>query len=84
MTKFRVKNYLLVVLIPDYDSCDNVIMSRISEDSQETSASQEARERGISGYGSGEFLAPPVLALDKNPHKTFRCRSERTNVSLCF
>ena len=45
MTKFRVKNYLLVVLIPDYDSCDNVIMSRISEDSQETSASQEARER---------------------------------------
>ena len=41
MKDIWVKNYLLlVVLIPGCDSCDNVIMSRISERSQETSASE--------------------------------------------
>ena len=59
MKSVCVKKFLLVVLIPGFDSCDNVIMSRISEGSQETSASQEVRRRGISGYGSGVESAAP-------------------------
>ena len=74
MKSVCVKKFLLVVLIPGFDSCDNVIMSRISEGSQETSASGEAREREESQDMGVEWrvLPPPVLALDKNPHKTFR------------
>lgn len=84
MENIWIKNYLLVVLIPGCDSCDNVIMSRISEASQETSASQEVRERGISDYGSGECCPLQFLLLIKILTKHFVCRSERTNVSLCF
>ena len=49
---------------PGCDSCDNVIMSRISEESQETSGRGATRDMGV--------LDSPLLALDKNLDKTFR------------
>ena len=71
-----VKNYLLlVVLIPGCDSCDNVIMSRISEESQEKSAS-EARLR------MWECLTHHFLLWIKILTKHFVCRTELTNVCL--
>ena len=72
MRDIWVKNYLLlVVLIPGCDSCgDNVIMSRISELTQETSASQTGRGRGATRDVG--VLDSPLLALDKNLDKTFR------------
>ena len=67
------KKFLLVVLIPGFDSCDNVIMSRISEGHKKPQhprrrEREESRDMGV----EWRVLPPLVLALDKNPHKTFR------------
>ena len=48
MKDIWVKNYLLVVLIPGFDSCDNVIMSRISKESQEREWDMGRDIKGIS------------------------------------